>query len=117
MSIRTASHAGSWYTDDGELALSRTSEHRALTDLARESSPGKEIDDALGRWLGEVHPEGIPSADQVVHPESSNSAEASSSRVTIPVPGCRAIIGPHAGYSYSGPAAAWAYKCIDTKDM
>ena len=25
----------------------------------------------------------------------------------------RAIIAPHAGYSYSGPAAAWAYKHID----
>ena len=25
----------------------------------------------------------------------------------------RAIIAPHAGYSYSGPTAAWAYKHID----
>lgn len=31
-----------------------------------------------------------------------------------PIPGSRAIIAPHAGYSYSGPAAAWAYKSIDT---
>ncbi|KAB5594212.1 hypothetical protein CTheo_2293 [Ceratobasidium theobromae] len=31
-----------------------------------------------------------------------------------PVPGCKAVIAPHAGYSYSGPAAAWAYKSIDT---
>ncbi|KAI0669943.1 MEMO1 family [Trametes maxima] len=31
-----------------------------------------------------------------------------------PVPGTKAIIAPHAGYSYSGPAAAWAYKSIDT---
>ncbi|OCH96453.1 UPF0103-domain-containing protein [Obba rivulosa] len=31
-----------------------------------------------------------------------------------PVKGCKAIIAPHAGYSYSGPAAAWAYKSIDT---
>ncbi|KAF7320283.1 hypothetical protein MKEN_00813000 [Mycena kentingensis (nom. inval.)] len=30
-----------------------------------------------------------------------------------PVQGCKAIIAPHAGYSYSGPAAAWAYKSID----
>jgi hypothetical protein len=27
----------------------------------------------------------------------------------------RALIAPHAGYSYSGPAAAWAYKTIDPK--
>ncbi|KAF2664947.1 UPF0103-domain-containing protein [Microthyrium microscopicum] len=33
--------------------------------------------------------------------------------VPVPVPGARAIIAPHAGYSYSGPAAAWAYKSID----
>ena len=25
----------------------------------------------------------------------------------------KAIIGPHAGYRYSGPTAAWAYKNID----
>ncbi|KAI0322724.1 MEMO1 family [Amylostereum chailletii] len=31
-----------------------------------------------------------------------------------PVKGCKAIISPHAGYAYSGPAAAWAYKSIDT---
>ncbi|CDO75253.1 hypothetical protein BN946_scf184967.g6 [Trametes cinnabarina] len=31
-----------------------------------------------------------------------------------PVPGTKAIIAPHAGYAYSGPAAAWAYKSIDT---
>ncbi|EJD55685.1 UPF0103-domain-containing protein [Auricularia subglabra TFB-10046 SS5] len=33
---------------------------------------------------------------------------------SAPIHGCKAIIAPHAGYSYSGPAAAWAYKCIDT---
>ncbi|KAJ7070985.1 MEMO1 family [Mycena amicta] len=30
-----------------------------------------------------------------------------------PVRGCKAIIAPHAGYAYSGPTAAWAYKSID----
>ncbi|PIL32009.1 hypothetical protein GSI_06713 [Ganoderma sinense ZZ0214-1] len=34
-----------------------------------------------------------------------------------PVPGTKAIIAPHAGYSYSGRAAAWAYKSIDTTGM
>ncbi|KAH7120005.1 MEMO1 family [Dendryphion nanum] len=33
--------------------------------------------------------------------------------VSIPTPSARAIIAPHAGYSYSGPAAAWAYKAVD----
>lgn len=27
----------------------------------------------------------------------------------------RALIAPHAGYSYSGPAAAWAYKAVDPR--
>ncbi|RQM08843.1 hypothetical protein DH86_00002968 [Scytalidium sp. 3C] len=31
----------------------------------------------------------------------------------LPIPGARVIIAPHAGYSYSGPAAAWAYKALD----
>ncbi|WFC96160.1 hypothetical protein MBRA1_002816 [Malassezia brasiliensis] len=29
------------------------------------------------------------------------------------VKGCKAVIGPHAGYRFSGPTAAWAYGCID----
>ncbi|GAM87227.1 hypothetical protein ANO11243_052490 [Dothideomycetidae sp. 11243] len=33
--------------------------------------------------------------------------------VKTPVQGARIIIAPHAGYSYSGPAAAWAYKTWD----
>ncbi|KAF3918290.1 hypothetical protein ABW21_db0203838 [Orbilia brochopaga] len=35
----------------------------------------------------------------------------------IPPDGARVIIAPHAGYSYSGPAAAWAYKSLDLKDI
>ncbi|TAQ87665.1 hypothetical protein B7494_g4024 [Chlorociboria aeruginascens] len=31
----------------------------------------------------------------------------------VPVPGARVIIAPHAGYSYSGPCAAYAYSCLD----
>ncbi|EEA22867.1 hypothetical protein TMatcc_001723 [Talaromyces marneffei ATCC 18224] len=31
----------------------------------------------------------------------------------LPIPGARIIIGPHAGYAYSGPCAAWAYKALD----
>ncbi|CAO3696141.1 unnamed protein product [Umbelopsis ramanniana] len=34
-----------------------------------------------------------------------------------PVKGTKAIIGPHAGYSYSGPTAAYAYKCIDIEPI
>jgi len=36
---------------------------------------------------------------------------------STPIHGCKAIIAPHAGYSYSGPAAAWAYKSIDTSGI
>ncbi|KAK0374565.1 hypothetical protein CLIM01_08086 [Colletotrichum limetticola] len=31
----------------------------------------------------------------------------------LPVPGARVIIAPHAGYTYSGATAAWAYKALD----
>lgn len=34
-----------------------------------------------------------------------------------PIQGCKAVIAPHAGYSYSGPAAAWAYKSIETSGI
>ncbi|KIW07152.1 AmmeMemoRadiSam system protein B, variant [Verruconis gallopava] len=37
--------------------------------------------------------------------------------VDIPVSNARAIIAPHAGYSYSGPAAAWAYKAVDWSNV
>ncbi|EGR48392.1 uncharacterized protein TRIREDRAFT_48482 [Trichoderma reesei QM6a] len=32
---------------------------------------------------------------------------------SLPIPGARVIIAPHAGYAYSGPNAAWAYSCLD----
>ncbi|KAF8271477.1 memo-like protein-domain-containing protein [Lactarius quietus] len=41
-------------------------------------------------------------------------AVSSSSSYSPPIANCKAIIAPHAGYSYSGPTAAWAYKSIST---
>lgn len=38
-----------------------------------------------------------------------------SSASTHPTRASRALIAPHAGYSYSGPAAAWAYKAVDPR--
>ncbi|KAI8970014.1 MEMO1 family [Mycotypha africana] len=35
----------------------------------------------------------------------------------LPIKGVRAIIGPHAGFRYSGPTAAFAYKSIDTTNI
>ncbi|RGB40567.1 cell motility mediator [Rhizophagus diaphanus] len=58
------------------------------------SEQGPRLNKELTQWLDEVPPttvDGVP----------------------IPVPGARAIIAPHAGYSYSGPAAAFAYKSIN----
>jgi MEMO1 family protein len=31
----------------------------------------------------------------------------------LPLPGSRVVISPHAGFAYSGPAAAYAYKALD----
>lgn len=69
--VRSASHAGSWYTGDGSI-----------------------LDDELNGWLSAVTPD-----------------------EPYPIQGCKAVIAPHAGYAYSGPAAAWAYKSIDTKPI
>jgi len=68
--VRDASHAGSWYTDNGEL-------------LAQQ----------LEGWLAAVE----------TPPAEGNASLGPS----------RAVISPHAGYSYSGPTAAWAYHAID----
>ncbi|KAK2601663.1 hypothetical protein QQS21_004814 [Conoideocrella luteorostrata] len=32
---------------------------------------------------------------------------------SLPIKGARIVIAPHAGYTFSGPCAAWAYKCLD----
>ncbi|PLW43178.1 hypothetical protein PCASD_08066 [Puccinia coronata f. sp. avenae] len=57
----------------------------------------------LERWLSEAH----------VHEDPSVDESWKSVCVATPMKDCRAIIAPHAGYSYSGRAAAWAYKLID----
>ncbi|KAI0094658.1 MEMO1 family [Irpex rosettiformis] len=73
MSLRSASHADSWYTGNRQ-----------------------KLDSELARNLAAVE-----ASDEFVPP----------------IRGCKAIIAPHAGYSYSGPAAAWAYKSIDTSGI
>lgn len=70
MTIREASHAGSWY-----------------------SSGKSKLSSELDGWLSQV--------------TTTNDLKE------LPVPGARIIIAPHAGYAYSGPAAAWAYKSLD----
>ncbi|UZJ55935.1 hypothetical protein CBS101457_005255 [Exobasidium rhododendri] len=88
--VRRARHAGSWYEDDEKL-----------------------LDKQLQGWLNEVRSSQIPtlpsSVIQVGLPGWSPSGEA----LSLPIDSCKAIIAPHAGYSYSGAAAAYAYKCID----
>ncbi|KAG0142414.1 hypothetical protein CROQUDRAFT_82189 [Cronartium quercuum f. sp. fusiforme G11] len=81
MSVRSASHAGSWYT----------------------SSPTK-LKNELDTWLQAAHPD-----------TEATKAEQDWHAVSVPVPieKCRAVIAPHAGYAYSGPTAAWAYKTVD----
>ncbi|KAF8640744.1 hypothetical protein AX17_000395 [Amanita inopinata Kibby_2008] len=56
------------------------------------SDNGKELNEQLSSWLGGVNPTGA----------------------SFPINGCKAVIAPHAGYAYSGRAAAWAYRSIDT---
>ncbi|KAF2818761.1 UPF0103-domain-containing protein [Ophiobolus disseminans] len=80
MVTRRPSHAGSWYTDNGQ-------------QLSRQ----------LDSWL-----EAVSSSTTPIGSTSSQQGA-----VSIPTPNARAIIAPHAGYSYSGPAAAWAYKSAD----
>ncbi|MFH4984306.1 hypothetical protein AB6A40_011015 [Gnathostoma spinigerum] len=68
--VRSASHAGSWYTDNA-----------------------KELNKQLGDWLA------------AAGPRITNSGRV------------RAIISPHAGYSYSGSTAAYAFKQIVPEEV
>jgi AmmeMemoRadiSam system protein B len=56
-------------------------------------SDGNHLDQQLATWLSEAN-------------QSSNAKLKA-----------RAIIAPHAGYTYSGPTAAYAYKHIDPTDI
>ncbi|THW29342.1 UPF0103-domain-containing protein [Aureobasidium pullulans] len=67
------------------------------------SSSKSQLSSQLDGWLSKV--------DLPVKPIGQVSSQESLS--TLPVPGARVIIAPHAGYSYSGPAAAWAYRSWD----
>ncbi|ODQ66282.1 UPF0103-domain-containing protein [Nadsonia fulvescens var. elongata DSM 6958] len=51
--------------------------------------------------------------DQFLHnvPSKSDTYES------LPVPGARIIVGPHAGYAYAGQTLANAYKCWDTTNI
>src|SRR5271170_1219458 len=55
---------------------------------------GPELSAQLDEWLAQV-PDNIPGIG------------------TIPLPGARVVISPHAGFAYSGPCAAWAYRSLD----
>ncbi|GAA5957060.1 hypothetical protein JCM3765_005394 [Sporobolomyces pararoseus] len=83
---RTATHAGSWYSDDRS-----------------------QLDRQLSQWLAQA-----------------SDGSSNGSLKEVPVEKCKAIIAPadreekgdsHAGYSYSGPAAAYAYKSIDVEPI
>ena len=60
------------------------------------SSNGRQLAAQLDQWLAAV-----PEKD--VLPGVEN----------LPLPGARVVISPHAGFAYSGPCAAWAYRCLD----
>ncbi|ETI28980.1 hypothetical protein G647_01432 [Cladophialophora carrionii CBS 160.54] len=60
------------------------------------SADGRQLAAQLDQWLAAV-----PEKDVLPGVDS------------LPLPDARAVISPHAGYAYSGPCAAWAYKCLD----
>ncbi|MBW0504188.1 hypothetical protein O181_043903 [Austropuccinia psidii MF-1] len=62
----------------------------------------------LERWLDDAHP---------IDQRQADRSQSPTLPVCLPVNNCRAIIAPHAGYSYSGPAAAWAYKTINPSQI
>ncbi|KAI9032304.1 cell motility mediator [Hyaloraphidium curvatum] len=59
---------------------------------------GTKLRQELQGWLDQV-PKEVPDKDGGL--------------LSLPSSRVRAVIAPHAGYSYSGPTAAWAYRAID----
>ncbi len=57
------------------------------------SADGRQLAQSIDEWLDQV-------------PDDLGAGK-------LPLQGSRAVIAPHAGYAYSGPAAAWAYKSLD----
>ncbi|KAH9822885.1 hypothetical protein Tdes44962_MAKER00713 [Teratosphaeria destructans] len=67
------------------------------------TSNGAQLSSQLEGWL-----EAVKKPLTCIGPRSEGENLAA-----LPVPGARVVIAPHAGYSYSGPAAAYAYKTWD----
>ncbi|PWN28302.1 UPF0103-domain-containing protein [Jaminaea rosea] len=88
MVIRRATHAGSWYTSDPV-----------------------QLNEDLTRWLAAVDGSQFPPSAHV-----ADEGEVKPDPVQLPVKDARALIGPHAGYSYSGPPAAYAYRAIPSNN-
>ena len=91
--VRQPTHAGSWYSDDGACALRRNHMREAHAAVAaahraRACGTASKLSSQLDGFLA--------------------AAEVDTSRA-------RALIVPHAGYSYSGPTAAYGYKAFDPR--
>jgi AmmeMemoRadiSam system protein B len=80
----------------GTLAMVSEQQCHCYSPYAEDVSTEGKLNQQLEGWL-----------DAVGHEEA----------YAPPITGCKAVIAPHAGYSYSGAAAGWAYKSIDTTGM
>jgi MEMO1 family protein len=81
---RRATHAGSWYTSDAS-----------------------KLDAQLSQWLAAVKSDQFPSPVEV-----ASQTPSTTDPLDWPISDARAVISPHAGYSYSGPPAAYSYGAI-----
>ena len=85
--IRAASHAGSWYTDDGEFLSHYESEEGAWPHT-NPSPLGPKLDKSLSQWLSAVDQSNVP------FPQSVADRNGNGEVFQLPVKGCKAIIGP-----------------------
>ncbi|KAL7927187.1 MEMO1 family [Trichoderma austrokoningii] len=85
-------------------AFTDTVTHGAVTDPFPDTRPAGKA----GGWYTDIV---VDLADQISGffakvPETIDDS-------SLPIPGARIIIAPHAGYKYSGENAGWAYSCLD----
>lgn len=83
--IRRAYHAGSWYDDDPRL-----------------------LDRMLSKFLADASENKTDEYETESTTDSENNSASDGRRTGIP----RACISPHAGFSYSGPTAAYSFLAL-----
>lgn len=83
-----------------------------LIRRSKKTNAGAELDKQLATWL-----EVVPDIQQQQQQNGDDDDDDSNNKGTNMAGPVKAIIAPHAGYSYSGSVMAYAYKYLNPDGM